>query len=71
MRCLFFYLEKTLIGNGISSKTDESGTIGKRYARTDELGIPYAITIDFDTINDNTVTLREIHTMDQIRVPVI
>ena len=36
----------------------ESGSIGRRYARADEVGIPYAITIDYQTLEDNTVTLR-------------
>lgn len=40
-----------------------STAIGKRYARTDEMGIPFAITIDYDTLKDNTVTLREINSM--------
>ena len=47
---------------------DSSGKIGKRYARADEIGIPYCITIDYDTLNDNTVTIRERDTMEQIRV---
>ena len=56
----------------ISSKVDATGqTIGKRYARTDEIGIPFAITVDFDTLNDNTVTLRELLTLKQVRIPVI
>lgn len=56
---------------GISSKIDDSGqTIGKRYARTDECGIPFAITVDFDTPKDQTVTLRDLHTMKQVRIPV-
>lgn len=37
-----------------------SSAIGKRYARTDEMGIPFAITVDFETIEKDTVTLREI-----------
>lgn len=51
---------------------DSSGSIGRRYARTDELGIPYGVTIDFDTVNKqpSTVTLRERNTMKQIRIPV-
>lgn len=54
----------------ISSKVDATGqTIGKRYARTDEIGIPFAITVDFDTLNDNTVTLRELLTLKQVRIP--
>lgn len=41
-----------------------------RYARTDEMGIPYAITVDFETEKDNTVTLRELSSLSQIRLPV-
>jgi glycyl-tRNA synthetase len=54
---------------GISHKVDDSsGSIGRRYARTDEIAIPFAITIDFDTIKEpNTVTLRERDSMQQIR----
>jgi len=56
---------------GISHKVDSTGqSIGKRYARTDELGIPFGITIDHQTLEDNTVTLREINTTDQVRIPV-
>jgi len=47
---------------------DEAGSIGKRYRREDEIGTPYCITVDFDTIEDNTVTIRDRDTMDQIRV---
>ena len=48
---------------GISLKVDEINvTVGKRYSRTDELGIPFGITIDNDTVKDRTVTLREIVT---------
>ncbi|KAI8368288.1 glycyl-tRNA synthetase [Radiomyces spectabilis] len=54
--------------NGISTRTDDSKTsIGRRYARNDELGIPYAITIDFQTVEDGTVTLRERDSTEQIR----
>jgi hypothetical protein len=54
---------------GISFKVDETGsTIGKRYARTDEIGIPFAITIDKQTTEDGTVTIRERDTTIQIRV---
>ena len=56
--------------NGVSCKVDDSGvTVGKRYARTDENGIPFAITVDQVTISDDTVTVRYIDTMDQIRLP--
>ena len=49
---------------------DESGAIGKRYRRQDELGTPYCITIDFDTLENDTVTLRERDSMKQERVPI-
>ncbi|MBS0626035.1 MAG: glycine--tRNA ligase [Verrucomicrobia bacterium] len=49
---------------------DESGAIGKRYRRQDELGTPYCITVDFDTLENDTVTLRDRDSMKQERVPV-
>ncbi|MFC1774907.1 glycine--tRNA ligase [Nanoarchaeota archaeon] len=49
---------------------DASGSIGKRYARMDEVGVPYCVTIDFDTLEDETVTLRERDSMKQKRVKV-
>lgn len=68
---ILFFLETLLIKAGLSSKIDDSGqTVGKRYARTDECGIPFAFTVDFDTLEDNTVTMRELHTMKQIRLPI-
>jgi len=54
---------------GISCKTDTTGvTIGKKYARTDEIGVPFAITVDRETLVDNAVTLREIESTKQIRI---
>jgi len=44
------------------------GSIGKRYRREDEIGTPYCITVDFDTLEDNAVTIRDRDTMKQIRV---
>lgn len=56
---------------GISTKSDTSGqSVGKRYARADELGVPFGVTIDFATVEDNTVTLRERDSMTQRRVPI-
>ena len=49
---------------------DLSGSIGKRYRRQDEIGTPFCVTVDFDTLEDNTVTVRERDTMSQVRVPV-
>ena len=63
-------IRKVLVQNGISYKIDEADSIGRRYARTDEIGVPFGITIDDITLKDNTVTLREIDTMKQIRVPI-
>ena len=47
---------------------DEAGSIGKRYRRQDEIGTPYCITIDFDTLEDGTVTVRDRDSMEQIRL---
>ena len=49
---------------------DEAGSIGKRYRRQDEIGTPYCVTIDFDTLEDNTVTVRDRDTMEQVRIKV-
>ena len=49
---------------------DETGSIGKRYRRQDEIGTPYCITIDFDTLEDQTVTIRDRDTMEQKRLSV-
>jgi glycyl-tRNA synthetase len=49
---------------------DESGAIGRRYRRQDEAGTPYGITVDFQTLEDDTVTLRDRDTMEQQRVKV-
>ena len=47
---------------------DEAGSIGKRYRREDEIGTPYCVTVDFDTLEDNAVTIRDRDTMEQVRV---
>ena len=49
---------------------DEAGSIGKRYRREDEIGTPYCITVDFDTLEDETVTIRDRDTMEQVRVKI-
>ncbi|GAU98420.1 hypothetical protein RvY_09572 [Ramazzottius varieornatus] len=66
-------LSKDLTQNDISHKIDDSaGSIGRRYARTDETAVPFGITIDFDTVNNKptTVTLRDRDSMEQIRLPI-
>lgn len=50
---------------------DISGSIGKRYIRCDEIGIPFGITIDYESLNEpHTVTLRERDTKEQLRIPI-
>ena len=49
---------------------DETGSIGKRYRRQDEIGTPYCITYDFDSIEDGCVTVRERDSMEQVRLPI-
>ncbi len=49
---------------------DESGSIGRRYRRQDEIGTPFCVTIDFDTLKDNTVTVRDRMTMKQERIKI-
>ena len=49
---------------------DDNGNIGKRYRRQDEIGTPYCLTIDFDTLTDDTVTVRDRDTGEQTRVPI-
>jgi glycyl-tRNA synthetase len=49
---------------------DGSGSIGKRYARADEIGVPYCITIDYQTLEDNTITVRDRDSTKQIRVSI-
>jgi len=65
-------LSSLLTNSGIYHKVDDSsGSIGRRYARTDEISIPFALTIDFDSLKEpNSVTLRERDSMQQIRINV-
>ena len=71
MIILFFILGAFLTAAGISSKVETSNvSVGKRYARVDECGIPYAFTIDHETLDKQTVTMRDIQSMNQIRLPI-
>lgn len=49
---------------------DDAGAIGRRYRRHDEIGTPFAVTVDFDSLEDNAVTVRERDTMSQERIPI-
>ncbi len=55
---------------GILVAFDDSGTIGRRYRRNDEIGTPYSITVDYRTLEDGTVTIRDRDTMKQVRTPI-
>jgi glycyl-tRNA synthetase len=59
-----------LLLNEFSVMYDDTGSIGKRYRRQDEIGTPFCITIDYDTLKDDTVTLRERDSMEQERVKI-
>ena len=66
--CLTAYALYKDINRYFRSEYDETGSIGKRYRRQDEIGTPYCITFDFDSVNDNAVTVRNRDTMQQDRV---
>ncbi|MCP8316796.1 MAG: glycine--tRNA ligase, partial [archaeon] len=55
---------------GIDAIYDDSGSIGRRYARSDEIGVPFSITIDYQTLDDDTVTVRDRDTWEQKRVTI-
>jgi glycyl-tRNA synthetase len=63
-------LHKMLLDEGFIVDYDEPGSIGRRYARADEIGIPLGITIDYDTLKDDTVTLRDRDSWKQVRSPI-
>ena len=59
-----------MLSKRFSATYDESASIGKRYRRQDEIGTPYCVTIDFDTLDTDTVTVRERDSMAQVRIPI-
>lgn len=61
-------LSQKLRSAGISSRVDDSSaSIGKRYSRNDELGTPFGVTVDFQTVKDDSITLRERDSTRQVR----
>lgn len=58
------------LASGINAKYDEQHAIGRRYARHDEIGTPYAITVDTQTLADKTVTVRQRDDRSQVRIPI-
>ena len=59
-----------MLKNHFVCQFDTSGSIGRRYARADEIGIPFCATVDFDTLKDESVTIRDRNTTKQIRVKI-
>jgi glycyl-tRNA synthetase len=59
-----------LLKQGINCSYDHNGAIGRRYRRQDEAGTPYCLTVDSQTLQDDTVTIRDRDTMDQNRIPI-
>ena len=53
------------------SQYDDAGAIGRRYRRQDEVGTPFCVTVDFDSLDDRQVTVRERDTMHQDRIPIV
>ena len=53
-----------------AAQYDDAQSIGRRYRRQDEIGTPYCVTVDFDTLDDHQVTVRDRDTMYQARVPI-
>ena len=58
-----------MLAREFATDFDETGSIGKRYRREDEIGTPFCITYDFETENDGCVTVRDRDTMQQVRIP--
>ena len=61
---------ETILCKYLNVVYDDTGSIGKRYRRQDAIGTPYCVTIDFDTLEDNAVTVRERDSMQQVRMPI-
>ena len=69
MNALAERVSRELAADGISAKLDTTAiSVGKRYARTDELGVPFAVTVDHRSLDDDTVTLRERDSCEQVRL---
>ncbi len=63
-------VHRSLLQSGLRVEYDDAGSIGRRYARADEAGIPLGITVDYDTLKDGSVTLRDRDSWTQIRVQI-
>ncbi len=63
-------IRDNLRNDGFIAEFDSSGTIGRRYARADEIGVPYALTVDHDSLEDKKVTIRNRDNLEQKRIPI-
>jgi len=63
-------VHQLLVNEGFAAELDEAGSIGRRYARADEAGVPLGITVDYDTLKDGTVTIRDRDTWRQVRTSI-
>jgi glycyl-tRNA synthetase len=63
-------LHKLLLDEGFVAEYDEAGSIGRRYARADEVGIPLGITVDYETLSNGTVTIRDRDSWKQVRTSI-
>jgi len=63
-------VHKTLLDEGFVAEYDETGSIGRRYARADEVGVPLGITVDYETLSNNTCTIRDRDSWKQVRSPI-
>jgi glycyl-tRNA synthetase len=63
-------LHKIMLDEGFVAEYDEAGSIGRRYARADEVGIQLGITVDYETLNDNAVTIRDRDSWKQVRTKI-
>ncbi|MDD1769511.1 MAG: glycine--tRNA ligase [Methanomassiliicoccales archaeon] len=61
-------IDAALRSKGVDTSYDDSGSIGRRYARMDEVGTPYCVTVDFTSVEQGTVTLRDRDTTEQVRI---
>jgi glycyl-tRNA synthetase len=63
-------IHRQLLDAGLYTFYDQGGSVGRRYARSDEAGTPLAVTIDYETLENDTVTLRDRDSWTQVRTPV-
>ncbi|PMB74506.1 glycine--tRNA ligase [Candidatus Bathyarchaeota archaeon] len=63
-------LHRLLVNDGFATEYDDAGSIGRRYARADEAGIPLGITVDYETLSDETVTIRDRDSWKQVRTAI-